>query len=35
MPPATWLYDVVEEPVLVYGQAAQGGYFLSLCACLV
>ena len=28
LPPATWLYDVVEEPLLVYGQAAQGGYAL-------
>lgn len=28
LPPATWLYDVVEEPLLVYGQAAQDGYAL-------
>ena len=28
LPPATWLYDVVEEPLFVYGQAAQGGYAL-------
>ena len=32
LPPATWLYDVVEELLLVYGQVAQGGYFLTLCA---